>query len=202
MRLSEVDVNKLSKEQITIILFGNEQDDGKQGDCIFVYGGRGIERVNKAVELHRNKQADYILFSGGFKYGKYAYSEAALMRDNAIKLGIPPEAIFVEELSNNTKENAISSLFTLENKFGIYAIKRLLVVSIPYHYRRCLLTFKTYYPQWIDYTWCPANYQECQPNNWWKHPNFNNYVRKEIDSLIKFVREGQLIDVEIEIGIN
>lgn len=198
MKLSQIDVDKLSKEQITRILFCNKEEQ-KQGDCIFVYGGRGIERVQKAVELYRNKQAKYILFSGGLKYGKYTYSEAAMMRDNAVKMGVPVEDILTEELSNNTKENALSSLFTLENKFGIHTVKRLLIVSIPYHYRRCLLTFKTYYPQWIEYSWYSANYKHCQSNNWWRSSDFDDYVRKEIDNLINFVREGQLIDVEIEI---
>ena len=122
-----------------------------------------------------------------------------MMKDNAIKLDVPPKVILTEELSYNTKENAISSLFTLENKFGIHTITRLLVVSIPYHYRRCLLTFETYYPKWISYTWYPADYKSCQPNNWWKHPDFNNYVIREINTVIELIREGQLIDVEIEI---
>ena len=76
MKLSEVNVSQLSRAQITEILFGNEQDDGKQGDCIFVYGGRGIERVEKAVDLYRQKRASYILFTGGLKYGKYRYVPA------------------------------------------------------------------------------------------------------------------------------
>lgn len=129
MKLSKVDVNKLFREQITKILFGNEQDDRKQGDCIFVYGGKGIERVRESVELYKNKQSGYILFSGGYKYGKYACSEAVTIKENAIRMGVPAESILVEELSNNTKENAIS-LFTLENRFAIHTIKRLLVVSI------------------------------------------------------------------------
>lgn len=199
MKLSQIDISTLSKEQITRILFGNEQKDLKQGNCIFVYGGRGIERVRKAVQLYKNGQANYILFSGGCKYGMYAYSEAATMKENAIKMGVPAENILTEELSNNTKENAISSLFTLDHKFGVHTIKRLLVVSIPYHYRRCLLTFKTYYPHWIDYNWYPANYKNCQPNNWWEHPEFDNYVRKEIDNLVKFVGETQLIDTDVEV---
>ncbi|WP_019506766.1 hypothetical protein [Pleurocapsa sp. PCC 7319] len=48
MKLSEIDVDKLSQSQITQILFGNAKDDLKQGDCIFTFGGRGIERVHKA----------------------------------------------------------------------------------------------------------------------------------------------------------
>ena len=201
MKLSQINVNELSREQITQVLFGNERDDGKQGDCIFVYGGRGIERVRKAVELYQQKRANYILFSGGFKYGKYKYSEAATMKGNALEIGVPTAAILTEELSNNTKENAISSLFTLENKLGIHKIKRLLIVSIPWHYRRCLLSLKTYYPQWIEYSWCPANYSQCQPNNWWKCPDSSNYVIKEIANLVNFVREGQLMDIEVEICV-
>lgn len=199
MKLSEINVDELSREQITKILFGNQRDDGKQGDCIFVYGGKGIERVHKAVALYNQKRAKFILFSGGFKYGKYTYSEAATMRDNAVKMGIPQEVILTEELSNNTKENAIASLFTLENKFGIHRIQNLLVVSIPYHYRRVLLSLKTYYPKWIDYSWCPANYQKYQSNNWWQDRESYRRVITEVDNLIEFVKEGQLIDLEIEI---
>ncbi|NJP18665.1 MAG: DUF218 domain-containing protein [Hydrococcus sp. CRU_1_1] len=107
--------------------------------------------------------------------------------------------ILVEYRSSNPKENAIASLFVLENKFGIHNIKRLLVVSIPYHYTRSLLSLKTYYPKWIDYTWCPANYQKYQSDNWWQYSESYEYVTNEIKNLVKFVREGQLIDIEIEI---
>jgi uncharacterized SAM-binding protein YcdF (DUF218 family) len=199
MKLSEIDVNELSREQITKILFGDERDNRKSGDCIFVYGGKGIERVQKAVELYNRGRAKYILFSGGLKYGTYTRAEAITMKDNAIKFGVPAEAILTEELSNNTKENAISSLFTLENKFGIHTITNLLIVSIPWHYRRCLLTLKTYYPKWINYTWCPANYEKCQFNNWWKYSESYEYVIKEATNIVKFIKEGQLIDIEIEI---
>lgn len=199
MKLSQIEVNKLSHEQITKILFGEEKDDGNKGDCIFTYGGRGIERVAKAIELYQQQRAKYILFTGGLKYGKYTHPEAGMMRNNALKMGIPEEAILTEEISNNTKENAIASLFVLENKFGIHTVKNLLVISIPWHYRRGMLSLKTYYPKWINYTWCPANYKEHQPENWWKYRESYEYVMKEIANLIKFVREGQLIDVEIQI---
>ena len=198
MKLSEINVDELSREQITKILFGNERDDGKQGDCIFVYGGRGIERVHKAVELYDRGRAKYILFTGGLGYGKYAYPLSFRMRDSALELGVPKENILVEDRSNHVKEGAISSLFTLENKLGIHTVKHLLVVSIPWNYRRGLLSLRTYYPKWIGYSWCPANYKEHQSNNWWQHPESNRYVIKEITNLVKFVREGQLMDVKVK----
>ncbi len=46
MKLSEIDINNLSQSQITQILFGFVEDDKKQGDCIFTFGERGIERAS------------------------------------------------------------------------------------------------------------------------------------------------------------
>ena len=198
MKLSEVDVNKLSREQITTILFGKE-DDLKQGDCIFVYGGKGIERVHKAIDLYNRGYAKYVLFTDGLGYGKRVYPLSSTMRDNALELGLPEESILVESRSNHVKEGAISSLFILENKFGIHNIKHLLVVSIPWNYRRGLLSLKTYYPHWIHYSWCPANYMKHQADNWWQDSESKRYVMKEITNLVRFVREGQLIDIEVEI---
>lgn len=188
MKLSQLEVNKLSRKQITRILFGEEQDDSSKGDCIFTYGGRGIERVHKAVELFNFKRAEYILFSGGSGYGKYTYPLSWTMRDNALEFDISEDKILVEDRSNNSKDGAIGSLFVLEDKFGIHTVKNLLIVSIPWHYRRGMLTLKTYYPQWIKYTWCPANYEQHQPDNWWKYRESYGYVIKEITNLIKFVR--------------
>jgi uncharacterized SAM-binding protein YcdF (DUF218 family) len=199
MQLSEINANKLSREQITKILYGQEKDNGEKGDCIFVYGGRGIERVNKAVELFNSKRAEHILFSGGSGYGKYTYFLSWTMRDNALKLDIPKDNILVEDRSNNSKDGAIASLFVLEDYFGIHTVRKLLVVSIPWNYRRAMLTLQTYYPKWVTYTWCPANYQEHQFDNWWLYPESQMYVMKEITNLIKYIREGQLIDVSIEI---
>ena len=199
MKLSKIDINNLSQNQITQILFGSAKDDKKQGDCIFTFGGRGIERVHKAVELFNSKRADYILFSGGHGYGKYTYPLSWTMRDNAVKLNIPEDKILVEDRSNHSKDGAIASLFVLEDKFGIHTVKNLLVISTPWNYRRAMLTLKTYYPKWINYTWCPADYKQHQPDNWWKYPEAHSYVMKEITNLVKFVREGQLMDTEVEI---
>jgi uncharacterized SAM-binding protein YcdF (DUF218 family) len=121
------------------------------------------------------------------------------MRDNALKCKIPEEKILVEDRSNHSKDGAIASLFVLENTFGIHKIRNLLVVSIPWNYRRAMLTLTTYYPKWINLTWCPADYKEHQFDNWWQYSEAHKYVMKEITNLIKYIREGQLVDIEIEI---
>ena len=131
MKLSEIDTGNLSREQITKILFGNARDCETPGDCIFTFGGRGIERVHKAVELFNSKRSEYILFSGGSGYGTYSYPLSWTMRDNALKFNIPENKILVEDRSNHSKDGAIASLFVLENKFGIHKVKKIGSSGIP-----------------------------------------------------------------------
>ena len=201
MLISQLDPEQLSREQITHLLFGNEKDkdDGSYGDCIFTFGGKGIERVKKAVELYNSGRSKHILFTGGNKYRKYSTPEAIEMRDSAIKLGVPRSDIIVECESNNTKENVISSLVILDHHFGLHNIKRLIVISIPWGMRRQLLTLRTYFPKWIKYTWCPANYEDHQSNNWWLNPEVSEYVLNEVKTVIKLTQEGQIIDEDIKI---
>ena len=40
MYISDLDADKLSDDQMTKLLFSDIQDDGQQGDCIFVAGSR------------------------------------------------------------------------------------------------------------------------------------------------------------------
>ena len=201
MLISLLNPEQLSREQITYLLFENEKDkdDGSCGDCIFTFGGKGIERVKKAIELYNLGRSKHILFSGGTKYGKYSIPEAIEMRDSAIKSGVPGSDIIVECESNNTKENVISSLVILDRAFGLHNIKRLIVVSIPWGMRRQLLTLRTYFPKWIKYTWCPADYKDHQSNNWWLNPEVSGYVLNEAKTVIKLTQEGQIIDENIEI---
>ena len=51
MKLSQVDVDRLSKQQITKILFSDEQANNQESDCIFVYGGRA-EMLNPNTKLY------------------------------------------------------------------------------------------------------------------------------------------------------
>lgn len=41
MKLSEINVDKLSRQQITKILYGDEKDNGIKGDCILYMVEKG-----------------------------------------------------------------------------------------------------------------------------------------------------------------
>jgi len=96
--------------------------------------GQGYEeRVQYAVELYKKGYAGHLVFFSGYTY---VFKESMVMRALAVELGVPPEAIILEDRAKNTYENI---LFLQEisdkNKW-----KNILLISSPYHMRRVLLT--------------------------------------------------------------
>jgi hypothetical protein len=181
-------------------VFGEQEDHNSEpGDCAFVFGGSNPERVARAAELFRKGRTPLVLFSGGTRWGERARPEALVMRERALELGIPAENILVECESNHTKENVLASLLVLDRVLGLHKLRRLLVVSSPLHMRRCLLTMRTYMPGWIQYSWYPDDRKRCRADNWWKDAADKQRVLREARSLVNYVREGQLLDENLEL---
>ncbi|SFL74055.1 DUF218 domain-containing protein [Paenibacillus sp. 1_12] len=194
MLASQIHTDRMTKEQIHKLLYNNMDDDGKQGDCIFVFGSRNAVtyRVPKAVELYKQGRANKILFTGGV----FNTPEARTMKSSAIQAGVSEKDIIIETRSKHTKENVLAALFVLDRAIGLHRIKRLLVVTTNYHMRRCLLTLQTYMPHWIEYSICSVDDQVTRADNWWLHEIGTKRVRKEINGLVKYIRQGQINDFE------
>ncbi|MEI8230079.1 MAG: YdcF family protein [Candidatus Peregrinibacteria bacterium] len=67
-----------------------------------------IRRVETAVRLYREKILEHIVLSGGKGSGEVT-SESKVMRDVALKSGIPAGDITIEEQSRTTWENLVYS---------------------------------------------------------------------------------------------
>lgn len=201
MRISELDVETLTDEQMSKLLFSDIEDNYEAGDCTFVVGSsKAIQyRLPKAVELYHQGRSNKILFSGGVKWNGNDRSEAMLLKDKAITLGVAEKDILVEDISTNTIENVLASLLVLDREFGLCNIKRLLVVTTSYHMRRLYLTLKTYMPDWIDFTLCPAEDNHTRESNWFTNESGRKRVRGECARLIYYTRQGALIDPEADI---
>lgn len=90
-----------------------------KSDCIFVLCSMDTRVAERAAELYQQGYAPYILFSGGIgKLTKDIFDkpEAEVFADVAMKLGIPKEAILIENKSTNTGENVIFSKQLLQEK--------------------------------------------------------------------------------------
>lgn len=198
MRLSELNPDRLSKEQITSFMFDETRDNGNCGDCILVFGAKTIHRVEKAAKLYHDKRAPSILVTGSAaRWGLNETPEAIWMKDHLTKLGVPEKDILIELEASNTTENVIASMMVLQQKYGLHTIKRLLIVSSPFHMKRCLLTLRTYMPDWITYTYCSDDRKVGQRDNWWTDSTEKARVIKEVHSISKYAGLGIIEDVDI-----
>ena len=198
MLLSKINENNLSEKDINNILFDIPKDDSQKGDCIWVFGSKYDldERLNLAFELYKNKRAQYILFTGG-KGKNGTIPEAKIMKEKALSLEIPEEAILTEEESNNTTENVLCSMLVLERKFLLQNIKRLIVVSSPFHIQRLSLTLSRYMPKWIEYSYCYDENSPVSKNNWKNNPESKKRVEYEAKGVIFYAKNKYIDDKDI-----
>ncbi|MFH1593082.1 MAG: ElyC/SanA/YdcF family protein [Candidatus Omnitrophota bacterium] len=98
--------------------------------------GQGYEeRVGYAVNLFKEGYAEHLIFLSGYTY---AFKEPLVMRALAVSLGVPKDAIILEDKARNTEQNVrFSKAILKRNGWG-----KILLVSSPYHMRRALLVFK------------------------------------------------------------
>jgi uncharacterized SAM-binding protein YcdF (DUF218 family) len=82
-----------------------------------------IERLVKGVDLYKKGYAPYLMISNGNEESLY---EAAL------KMGIPPKSIILENHARSTTENAIFTISIMEK----HKLQSAIVVSSNYHMRR------------------------------------------------------------------
>ena len=195
MYISNVRPDKLTVQDITRLLYDGIKDDKKAGDIILVFGSKSIHRVKKAAELFHSQRAPFILVSGSERrWGHGHIPEAAWMKNRLILLGVPEERILLELEADNTTENVIGSAMVLQKHFGLHTIRRILAVSAPFHMRRCRMTLDTYMPDWLEWTLCPDSRPKGQRHNWWQDPHEAAMVKKELESLVKYVQLGILQD--------
>jgi uncharacterized SAM-binding protein YcdF (DUF218 family) len=201
MYISKLDVEKLTNNQMTKLLFSGIEDDNEKGDCIFVAGSsKAVQyRLPKAVELYNQGRASKILFSGGVKWKDSELPEAFELKNEAIALGVPEKDILTEDISLQTLENVLASLLVLDREFHLHNLQRLLVVTTSYHMKRLHLTLKTYMPDWINFTLCPAEDNNTGENNWFLSEIGRKRVKDESAKVIKYIQQGALCDEKINI---
>jgi uncharacterized SAM-binding protein YcdF (DUF218 family) len=99
--------------------------------------GSATDRVWYAARLFHAGKAPLLVLSGGSDPQRDAYSEARAMAILLQDLGVPPQAMVLEENSRSTRENAAFSAALL-NARGIHQI---LLVTSALHMPRALTLF-------------------------------------------------------------
>jgi uncharacterized SAM-binding protein YcdF (DUF218 family) len=134
-----------------------------KADCILVLAGERGERVTEGVRLYKLGYAPKMLFSGGPAEANYPL--AMIMEMQAVKEGVPSEAIILETQSLDTGEDALYCKKIMQNLNWKSAI----LVTSPYHTRRAAGIFRkvfagtgiTFYVHAVPNSWFKAE-------EWWK----------------------------------
>ena len=131
----------------SIVLYA-DRDDRAPADCIIVLGAgtNGStpnpvfrERLHHAITLYQEGYADIILLTGGYSPGN-EHSDAYIAGQYLQSLGIPAEAILLEERSTITQENLQFAKEIMENE----DLSTCILVSDPLHMKRSMLMAKDY----------------------------------------------------------
>lgn len=130
---------------VAIVIY-SQKDQTQKADAAIVLGA-GIwnnepspvfkERINHSIYLYKNGYVKSIIFTGGISDNK-KFSESYVAKMYAIKNGVSPQDIFIEEKSKITQENlAFAKEITLQNNFS-----KILLVSDPLHMKRSMMMAK------------------------------------------------------------
>lgn len=139
---------------------------------VAVSGGNTDIRTSEAIALYKAGWSDTLIFSGAAA-DMSGPSNAEVMRDQAIRAGVPESDIRVDPFARTTKENA-EEVKNLLVEAGSGGVRRVILVTSPYHQRRASLEFKELageaitivnHPTPNDPDWTPLWW--LTPRGWW-----------------------------------
>lgn len=114
-----------------------DNDSIRKSDAIILLEGDGLNRYPKAVSLYKKGYGKKIVFSGGitnYEYGSFPFSD---ILPHLLNESIPREDIIHENISLNTREQAIEVVkLSIANKWD-----SIILVASHQHQYRAYLTF-------------------------------------------------------------
>lgn len=104
------------------------------------YFNSSADRFIQAVKLYKAGEIKHLLISGGNgKTNEKSFQEAAWVKGELLAFGVPDSVIFIEDKSNNTKENAINSKMILDS---LHLRPPYLLITSAFHMPRAALMFR------------------------------------------------------------
>ncbi len=165
-----------------------KSDQLKRSDVIIVLAGEHGERVKFGSQLYKEGYADTMLLSGGEIVnfpGSKIITWAGLMKEYAMRLGVPENSILLQKKSRNTYEDALFSYQILENSLPDSVI----LVTSPYHSKRAASLFKKVFNHVEIYS-VPVVNSWFNPNSWWKSMEGRHQVLREYFAILLCFLEG------------
>ncbi len=124
---------------IAVVLGGTADVNRKPSDRLFFH--KGADRITHAIELYKAGKIDKILYTGGrARLFEDPEVDNSPIYNFYVKCGVHPDDILIENVSQNTHENALFVKNLFEER-GIDDAKVLLITSA-FHMRRSEACFR------------------------------------------------------------
>jgi uncharacterized SAM-binding protein YcdF (DUF218 family) len=138
------------------------RDPAQSADAALVLAGDpNYERTRSGARLVLSGEARLLILTGG---EPGPGDSATSLRDVALGLGVPPDAIRMEQVSRGTHESLLAVRPILERE----GIRRLAVVTSPYHQRRAVWAARRTLSG-VEIVSRPADPAFWRPAGWWKN---------------------------------
>ena len=156
------------------------EDKPQKVDAIFLPGGSHPEQPEYAAELYKQAIAPILIVSGGVSvkkqkfdgvksktdiYSKEYKTDCEFLTDVLNINGVPMSAIYGEDKSGHTRDNAFFSRKVADEN-GL-EIKNAIIVCKAFHARRCLMLYSLAFPDTKFYI-CPVVCMGITKENWHK----------------------------------
>lgn len=155
-------------------------DKPQKADAILLPGGSHPEQPEYAAELYNQGFAPLIIVSGGVSvkrekfdgvksksdiYNRDYKTDCEFLTDALHINGVPLSAIYGEDKSGHTRDNAFFSKKVADEK-GL-RIKTAIIVCKAFHARRCLMLYQMAFPD-TTFCVCPVVCMGITRDNWYK----------------------------------
>lgn len=97
----------------------------------------------------------------------------------------------------NTIENILCAMLVLQRAMWLNKVKRVLLVTAPFHMRRSILIARYFFPKHIEICPCPAGNMERQRASWMEDTHTYELVMGEARNLLMYIHNGVMPDFEI-----
>lgn len=161
-------------------------------DLGFIFGTRhGVKEFCEAADkLWQDGMFGHLLVSGG-RTGNFSPSEADVIAEELVRLGIPESVLILETEATNTGENVQLGRAKVAEVIGLDEIRSIVVIGKICSTRRYLMTMKKHWPG-MRLSVCPVNYFGVPDKDWHKHEEFRARVINEFEKIPRYLAQGFL----------
>jgi uncharacterized SAM-binding protein YcdF (DUF218 family) len=167
----------------------------RPSDLGFLFGTRhGVPEFCEATyALWQAGMFKRLLVSGG-QTGNLPVSEAEMIGERLVQLGMPASALILETAARNTGENVVFGRARVADVMEPDAIRSVLVIGKVCATRRYLMTLQRHWPGLV-LSVCPVNYFGVAAERWHEHEEFRARVLGEFDKIPDYLAAGFLEEI-------